>query len=71
MGKHPRGAGYEVHAEIPFAAVGLPQGQKEFLFDAIVRLTALGDAHSGGATSLSGSTDSHHNSSRFAQVLAI
>ena len=65
---HPKGAGYEIHAEIPFAAAGLAPGETSFLFDALVNLTALGDAHSGGRTSLSGQFESHQNSSLFAQV---
>jgi alpha-galactosidase/6-phospho-beta-glucosidase family protein len=68
IGKHPRGAGYEIHAEIPLAVAGLPAGEKNFLFDTIVHLSALGDAHSGGRTSLSGEFDSNHNSNSFAQV---
>jgi alpha-galactosidase len=70
IGAHPRGAGYEINAEIPFAAAGIGHGRTSFLFDTIVRLTALGDAHSGGQTSLSGDFDSSQNSSHFAQVEA-
>ena len=61
---HTRGAGYEVEIEIPFAATGLA-AKKAFLFDTIVNLTALGDAHGGGSTSLSGDLDSHANSRHF------
>jgi alpha-galactosidase len=68
IGAHPTGAGYEINVEIPFAAVGISRGQPSFLFDTIVRLTALGDAHSGGRTSLSGGFDSNQNSNRFVQV---
>jgi alpha-galactosidase/6-phospho-beta-glucosidase family protein len=68
IGAHPQGAGYEVNAEIPFAAVGLPKGQTSFLFDAIVHISALGTAHSGGRTSLSGEFDSSRNSNHFIQV---
>jgi alpha-galactosidase/6-phospho-beta-glucosidase family protein len=64
-----RGAGYEVTAEISFAAAGLSEGDTTFLFDAQVDLAALGDAHSGGRTSLSGSFSGHRGDSRpFAQV---
>jgi len=65
---HPKGAGYEINAELPFASVGLTKAGKSFLFDVIVHLTALGDAHSGGRTSLSGQFESHLNSDHFAQV---
>jgi hypothetical protein len=68
MGRHPSGAGYEMNAEIPFATAEIPRGSKSFLFDTIVHLTALGDAHAGGATSLSGEFDSNRNSTRFVRV---
>ena len=62
-----RGAGYEVEAEIPLAVLGLDK-EDAFLFDVIVNITALGDAHSGGSTSMSGDLDSHGNSRRFHRV---
>jgi alpha-galactosidase len=68
IGKHPRVSGYEMHIEVPFAAAGLAPGDTRFLFDAIVNLTALGDAHGGGRTSLTGRFDSHVRSDYFAQV---
>jgi alpha-galactosidase/6-phospho-beta-glucosidase family protein len=66
---HParRGAGYEIEAEIPLAVLGLDQADA-FLFDVIVNITALGDAHGGGKTSLSGDLDSYGNSRRFHRV---
>jgi len=66
---HParRGAGYEIAAEIPLAVLGLDKADA-FLFDVIVNITALGDAHSGGSTSMSGDLDSHGNSRRFHRV---
>jgi alpha-galactosidase len=67
IASHPAGAGYEVSAEIPFSAVDLTHETK-FLFDIIVHLSALGDAHSGGRTSLSGQFQSNQNSSLFAEV---
>ena len=67
-GPNPRSAGYEINAEIPFAVAGIPAGQTSFLIDMIVNLTALGDAHSGGRTSLSGEFDSNQNSSHYIQV---
>jgi alpha-galactosidase/6-phospho-beta-glucosidase family protein len=62
-----RGAGYEVEAEIPLSVLGLDKADA-FLFDVIVNIAALGDAHSGGSTSLSGDLDSHGNSRRFHRV---
>jgi alpha-galactosidase len=47
--------------------LGLDQAEA-FLFDVIVNITALGDAHSGGSTSMSGDLDSHGNSRRFHRV---
>ncbi|HEY8966018.1 MAG TPA: alpha-glucosidase/alpha-galactosidase [Candidatus Methylacidiphilales bacterium] len=61
-----KGAGYEVEASLPFKAFGLTAGTERILFDLRVRLTALGDAHSGGVTSLSGQDDSFRNSAGFA-----
>jgi alpha-galactosidase len=73
IGQHPRGAGYEVHVEIPFTAAGVPASETGFLFDAFVHLSALGDAHSGGRTTLSSTfdaatTSSAHDSSGYVQV---
>jgi len=62
-----RGAGYEIEADIPLRTLGLAEAD-EFLFDLIVNISALGDAHSGGRTSLSGDFDSHLNSQRFHRV---
>jgi alpha-galactosidase/6-phospho-beta-glucosidase family protein len=64
---HPQSTGYEIEAVIPHAAVGVVAG-KSFLFDTIVNLTALGEAHSGGRVSLGGGFDSSNNSTRYSQV---
>ncbi len=63
-----KGAGYEVEVEIPFKAAGLDPKAGNFLFDIYARLTALGDAHSGGSGSLSGHFESHVDSSYSALV---
>jgi alpha-galactosidase len=68
IGAHPRGTGYQVDVKVPLSLFGVTANQKSFLFDTIVRLTNLGDAHSGGNTSLSGAFDSFQNTSRFARV---
>jgi hypothetical protein len=47
---------------------GIPAARSSFLFDAIVNISALGTAHSGGRTSLSGEFDSNRNSNHFLQV---
>jgi alpha-galactosidase/6-phospho-beta-glucosidase family protein len=70
IGPAPVGSGYEINVEIPWVAAGLSPNAKNILFDTIVRLTALGDAHSGGRASLSGGYDSNHDSSGFVQVNA-
>jgi alpha-galactosidase/6-phospho-beta-glucosidase family protein len=64
------GSGYEIHVKIPFSEIGPEEHKGGFLFDCLVDLTALGDAHSGGRASLSGGFDSHENASRFARVEA-
>jgi hypothetical protein len=63
----PAGAGYEVEVELPLKKIGLPNGAP-FLFDMIVNITTLGDAHSGGRASLSGGFDSLVDSTRFHHV---
>jgi alpha-galactosidase len=65
---HPRGTGYEIEATIPFAAAGVTADSKHCLFDVIVNLSALGDAHSGGRTSLSGGFYSSHETTLYAQL---
>jgi alpha-galactosidase len=64
----PKGTGYEIEVAVPFSATGLQAGDKSVLFDAIVNLSALGDAHSGGKTSLGGGLDSSSSSARYAHV---
>lgn len=56
---------YRFSVSIPLAELGI-EGGKDFLFDVIASLSALGDAHSGGRCSLSGGFDSFKDSSRFA-----
>jgi len=70
VGPHPRGAGYEMIIELPFSAAGLAASDTSFLFNIIVNLAALGDAHTGGRTSLNGRFDSHTSSDHFVQVEA-
>ncbi len=50
----PHGSGYEALLEVPLLMVGIPSGAKKFYFDLTVHLSELGNAHTGGATSLSG-----------------
>jgi alpha-galactosidase len=58
---------YELELTVPFAALDLPASDK-LLFDCVANLGALGDAHSGGRTSLCGRFDSHITSSHYAFV---
>jgi alpha-galactosidase len=68
MGPNTKGLGYIMNIEIPFAAAGLKKDDTSFLFNTIVNVSTLSNAHDGGRTSLSGQFDSHENSNRFAQV---
>jgi alpha-galactosidase/6-phospho-beta-glucosidase family protein len=61
--------GYEVELTIPRKAVNLSSNKPVFLFDSIVNLNALGDAHSGGRTGLNGRLDSPRRSSHYARVV--
>lgn len=60
--------GYKLSLTIPKKALSLPQRSARFLFHAHSTLTALGTAHSGGRTSLSGEFDSSENSSHYSKV---
>jgi alpha-galactosidase len=62
------GAGYELDLMVPKASLDLPEGSTDFLFDCYARVTALGEAHGGGWTSLSGGNDSHLTSRNYARV---
>ncbi len=71
IGPAPKGAGYEVVAQIPFTAASVPANESAFLFNTFVHLSALGDAHSGGTTSLSasfGAQTGPHDSTGYVQV---
>ncbi|SDU27322.1 alpha-galactosidase [Verrucomicrobium sp. GAS474] len=63
-----KGAGYEIEIEIPFATAGISSTAESLLFDVYANVTALGDAHSGGRTSLGGHFDSHANPNHFTRV---
>lgn len=56
---------YRFRASIPLSELGI-DADKDFIFDIIASLNALGDAHSGGRTSLSGGFGSYQDSSQFA-----
>ena len=62
------GAGYTIDVELPFKVIGINAQAETFLFDIRAKLTALGDAHSGGTNTLSGNHDSHINSSHYALI---
>lgn len=59
---------YDVDLLIPYAELGLESRPKEFLFDLIANLTALGDAHSGGRLALNGNYDSYCRSGHYSCV---
>jgi alpha-galactosidase/6-phospho-beta-glucosidase family protein len=60
---------YTVNLEIPWAAIGLSGDADSFLFDAIAMLSALGDAHSGGRTSLNGGFDAFWTTKDYSKVV--
>ncbi len=68
IGPARRGAGYEVEAVIPLSVANISEKQPAFLFNTIVNLCGLGDAHGGGRTSLSGRFEPSWNAGAFAQV---
>jgi alpha-galactosidase/6-phospho-beta-glucosidase family protein len=61
-------SGYEIEATVPKASLGLPPDAKAFLLDCYANLSALGDAHSGGRASLSGSFEAHCGASFYSRV---
>jgi hypothetical protein len=63
------GTSYEIETTLTYEQLSLPADAKEFLFDAIFRLTSLGDAHSGGRTSLNESFESNKRSEHYRRVV--
>lgn len=59
---------YHMEIDIPLAAAQLNLKSRKFLFDSIVGINALGDAHSGGRASLTGHWDAHVHSTHYAMV---
>jgi alpha-galactosidase len=60
---------YLLDFEIPFSSIGLDETtSKEFLFDTAIQLNALGDAHSGGKTALSGQFESYLSNTHYSVV---
>ncbi|MGF1657526.1 MAG: alpha-glucosidase/alpha-galactosidase [Verrucomicrobiales bacterium] len=60
---------YKLSALLPWEALGLDAEGSSVLFDCIVRLQALGDAHSGGRTSLNGKFQSNRSSKHYSELL--
>ncbi len=63
------GTSYDLDLELPLEMAGLRAADESFLFDAYFRLTALGDAHSGGTAPLNGRLDSDIRSEHFSCIL--
>ena len=63
------GTHYDLDVTLPLKAVGLADGGRAFLFDAIFDLAALGDAHSGGRAGLNGKLDSNWLNTHFSRVV--
>lgn len=59
---------YRIDLELPLAAIGLKPDSQTALIDIRAHLNALGDAHSGGKTSLSGRMGRHGNLPYFHQL---
>lgn len=59
---------YTLDVFLPRALLGIPTMQDALLFHLTVQLGALGDAHSGGWASVSGSSESHGDYSRFLEI---
>ncbi|HSI82510.1 MAG TPA: hypothetical protein VK970_01930, partial [Candidatus Methylacidiphilales bacterium] len=59
---------YTLKVVAPRELLGLSAISDKFLFDFYARLSALGEAHSGGITRLGGKQNSHVNSDTFAQI---
>ncbi len=57
--------GYQLEATLPYDAIGLEPDGDSILIDIVCGLGALGDAHSGGQTSLSGEFTTDRDSSKF------
>lgn len=55
-------AHYTVTTTIPDTVLPLEPGETNMLFDLVVSISALGDAHEGGVTSLSGTTKTYQRS---------
>ena len=62
------GAGYRLSAALPLVAVRWVAGMESLLFDVLITIQALGDAHSGGRAALNGSFDSWNNTSHYARL---
>jgi len=60
---------YTVDLLLPYNQLNLPAAPKEFLFDFITKITALGAAHSGGRASMNGRFDSNHSTGHYALVV--
>ncbi len=59
---------YHLDVAIPLSATRIPVSAKSFLFDTIVTLNALGDAHSGGRASLNGRLNSNQRTAHYSLV---
>lgn len=62
---------YALDLLLPYDQLGLPDEPKEFLFDFITTIAALGDAHSGGRTAMNGKFDSWINTGHYALVTRV
>jgi len=61
-------SGYEIHLSVPSNSLRLAPDVRTFLFECYASLNALGEAHSGGRTSLSGRFEAHLGAAYYARV---
>jgi alpha-galactosidase/6-phospho-beta-glucosidase family protein len=62
---------YTIDVLLPYETVNVKSASADFLFDFIANLNALGDAHSGGRTSMNGRFDSSNRSDHYAYIAAV
>lgn len=64
----PIPGGYQIDLLVPKKSLNLPPNTRTLLLDCYATLNALGEAHSGGRTSLSGRFEAHLGTSLYTQI---
>ena len=68
LGQKSSRTGYEIDLSVSKKSLRLDPDAKTFLFECYASLNALGEAHSGGRTSLSGRFEAHLGAAYYARV---